>query len=264
MSYHTVTSSDGTPLHVRVTGPDDAPTIVCVHGYPDDGSLWNGVTALLVPDFRVVAYDVRGAGRSGKPGATAAYQLEQLTDDLSAVIAEVGPDGPVYLLAHDWGSIQCWYAITHGVDAAGFVSISGPHLPDAARWIRRNLYWQGVRQLLKSAYIAFFRTPWLPELAIRTGLFRLVLQSDPSRRGHPPAPADARHGLALYRANMGRRLTRGATRTPTLVLAPRHDRYVGAGMQGPEAEIVEAGHWLPYSHPELVAERVRKFLTSLS
>src|SRR5262249_40508879 len=116
-----IIAADGVTLRVREAGQPGAPAVVCVHGYPDDHTLWDGVAAELEQRYHVVSYDVRGAGQSGKPRGRRAYQLDQLAQDLTAVIDAVSPDSPVHLLAHDWGSIQAWHAL------------SGPWLPGRVR-----------------------------------------------------------------------------------------------------------------------------------
>lgn len=62
-------------LAVRQWGQPGRPVVLCVHGYPDNSSKWEAVADLLARDFHVVAYDVRGAGQSFKPGRTDAYAL---------------------------------------------------------------------------------------------------------------------------------------------------------------------------------------------
>ncbi|HJT04194.1 MAG TPA: alpha/beta fold hydrolase, partial [Pseudonocardiaceae bacterium] len=62
-----ITATDGVTLRVHESGPPDAPTVICVHGYPDDHTVWDGVVAELALRYHVVSYDVRGAGESGKP-----------------------------------------------------------------------------------------------------------------------------------------------------------------------------------------------------
>jgi pimeloyl-ACP methyl ester carboxylesterase len=60
---------DGVVLAVDVHGDDASrPTVVLVHGYPDTSSAWNGVVRHLASRYRVVTYDVRGAGASTAPG----------------------------------------------------------------------------------------------------------------------------------------------------------------------------------------------------
>ena len=61
-----VRSGDGVELAVYETGEPSAPTILAVHGYPDNHTVWDGILPLLAADFRVVTYDVRGAGASPK------------------------------------------------------------------------------------------------------------------------------------------------------------------------------------------------------
>src|SRR5690242_17337653 len=138
MTSRFVTSTDGTRLALHEYGNPSGPTVVAVHGYPDNHHVWDGVAAALA-GYRVVAYDVRGAGDSDKPRGRRAYRQEQLTADLLTVLDEVSPDEPVHLLAHDWGSMQSWDAVSnpaHAARFASFTSISGPSLPYAARWLR--------------------------------------------------------------------------------------------------------------------------------
>jgi pimeloyl-ACP methyl ester carboxylesterase len=279
MDYRRVTSADGVALAIRESGPVGAPVLVCVHGYPDDGSLWDGVRALLDKDFHVVAYDVRGAGVSDRPKERSAYSLDRLKADLHAVIDEVSPDEPVHLLAHDWGSCQAWYALSHGEPprVASFVSISGPSLAQANRWIAaqfqdRRTWSRGLWQVAHSAYVGLFRMPWLPVAIIRIGLFDLILRADRSRRKARVHTDDAVAGLELYRANMrGNRIPRHRSRpvgVRVMVIAPKADSYVSVGLQtelgdlAPDLRVreVAGGHWLPLSRPEAVAEHVRELI----
>jgi pimeloyl-ACP methyl ester carboxylesterase len=51
-------------LAVYVSGPREAPPLVLVHGYPDSAAVWEPVRAQLDGRYRVITYDVRGAGAS--------------------------------------------------------------------------------------------------------------------------------------------------------------------------------------------------------
>jgi len=42
-------------------------TVVLVHGFPDDQTVWEPVVTALPDDWHVITYDVRGAGRSTQP-----------------------------------------------------------------------------------------------------------------------------------------------------------------------------------------------------
>jgi pimeloyl-ACP methyl ester carboxylesterase len=255
-----------------VTGPEHAPTVVLVHGYPDDGSMWDGVVAELAGRFRCVVYDVRGSGGSDKPRGRKSYLLDQLAQDLRAVIDEVAPEGKVHLLAHDWGSIQAWHAVT-GEDLRGriasFTSISGPSLDHAGAWFRAQLrpsprrVKNAVTQILHSGYIVFFQLPLLPELLWRTGIMRRLLKTlDPV--APIPKTSDGVSGLNLYRANMMTRLSRPAPRPadiPVQVLAPDGDAFVSTPLQTeiepwvPDLRIrrLVGTHWIARGKPRVIA-----------
>lgn len=260
MSSFDVVSADGTRLAVRQRGNPDGPAIVLVHGFPDDSSLWDKVVSLLADDFRLITYDVRGAGQSQRPAQTAAYRLERLAEDLEAV----GVDEKTHLVAHDWGSIQVWYALGAGLKAASFTSISGPDLGRAQAWMRAH---RRSRQTVKSSYILLFRIPLIAEALSKTRLLQgFIKLVDSTHRGHPIRHADVRYGLKLYRANMFRPLPSARTTTPAQILAPSRDPFVGKEIQSVEGvplHTVRDGHWLPLSDPGYVAGRTREFISEI-
>ena len=223
-STRLVETSDGLRLAVYERGPADAETVVLVHGYPDNHTVWDGVAAALADRFHVVSYDVRGTGESGVPESTAGYRLTQLSDDFRAVIDAVSPEAPVHVAAHDWGSIQTWESVTSpalGSRIASYTSISGPDLGMATTWLRERRHaGSTLRQLAHSWYVFAFQLPLLPEAMVRSG----VLGRFVGGRSRPEK--DQVNGVELYRANFLGKLLRPEPRTtevPVLVLAPRED-----------------------------------------
>jgi short-subunit dehydrogenase/pimeloyl-ACP methyl ester carboxylesterase len=283
MTRACVTASDGIALAVHAYTEIDPqrPTVLAIHGYPDNHHLWDGVAAELGGRYNFVAYDVRGAGESERPSGRSGYRFPQLISDVGAVIDSLGV-GQVHLLAHDWGSIQGWAAVTDDVvmsKVASFTSISGPHLTYAGKFLRsartpRGLF-DVVRQFMASGYIWFFLCPGLPELMIRSGLGVKVIDAfgrigNSSTRTQTLAPArstgDYVNGLNLYRANMPAPfLAPGAqlpqTNVPVQVLVPRMDIFVTPALQRytgsipPRSRVVpiEGGHWVVTSRPDVVA-----------
>src|SRR6187549_818277 len=45
-------------------GPDDAPAIIFIHGFPLNKSMWDIQVEALKENYRVIAYDIRGHGNS--------------------------------------------------------------------------------------------------------------------------------------------------------------------------------------------------------
>ena len=106
-----VRSSDGTDLHVESFGADDYAVVLLVHGWTEQLSFWRPVIRLLRGrGLRLVAYDLRGHGRSGS-AADGDYSLARYGDDLEAVLAAVVGDGQRAVTAgHSLGamSIDAW------------------------------------------------------------------------------------------------------------------------------------------------------------
>jgi pimeloyl-ACP methyl ester carboxylesterase len=275
MTQRFVTSTDSVRLAVHESGSAEGPVVVAVHGFPDNHAVWDGVAAELGDRFRVVTYDVRGAGASDKPAGRAAYRIAQLGDDLAAVIDAVSPDGPVHLLGHDWGSMQLWEPLAEPRFAgrvATFTSVSGPSVDFVGAWMRdRRHLGSTLRQLLASTYMVFFHLPRLPELVLRRAPVERV-----AGRAFPRSSADKTNGIHLYRATVMRRVRRPrpvSVDLPVLVLAPADDPYsrLATATQAPvpyvadlTVEEIPGGHWVVAHDPGLVAERFRAFVAAHS
>jgi NAD(P)-dependent dehydrogenase (short-subunit alcohol dehydrogenase family)/pimeloyl-ACP methyl ester carboxylesterase len=262
------------------------PTLVLVHGYPDTHAVWDELAELLADRFHLVSYDVRGAGASTAPGSTAGYAFPRLIADLEAVIKEVSPDRPVHLVGHDWGSLQCWEAVSTPQLAgrvASFTSMSGPSVDQATAWLRRRALRspRGVAdlasQLRKSWYIGFFQLPVLPETAWRGGLGRnwgrvLAAGGITPRPGHPAdtVTQDGINGISLYRANMMNRMSRPHPATvdvPVQVVIATQDRFIAEQTQlsakgyAPRLWLrrTRAPHWIPRTHAPQLAAWITEF-----
>lgn len=101
-----VTAPDGTRLHAEVHGPADGPTIVLTHGWTCAAGFWTLQIQDLVADgARVVAWDLRGHGRSERP-AGGDFAVERFAEDLAAVIEATVPAGERAVLAgHSLGAM---------------------------------------------------------------------------------------------------------------------------------------------------------------
>ena len=101
----TVAAADGTALHTEIFGPPDGYPIVLTHGIVCAIRSWAYQIAHLATEYRVIAFDHRGHGRSGVP-RRGGYSLEHLTSDLDAVLeATVAPHERAVLAGHSMGGI---------------------------------------------------------------------------------------------------------------------------------------------------------------
>ena len=104
-----VHSVDGTRIHAEVFGPDDGYPIVLAHGITCALRVWANQINDLSADYRVIAYDHRGHGRSGLPSrrrGQSGYGLDFLAADLDAVLgAALAPGERAVIAGHSMGGI---------------------------------------------------------------------------------------------------------------------------------------------------------------
>ena len=103
------TSADGTRLHVETWGSEDAPPVVLVHGWTCALRFWRRQVRDLMDDHFVVAYDLRGHGRSGSAQG-GDWSADALADDLQAVLEQVVGDRRALIAGHSLGgmTIVAW------------------------------------------------------------------------------------------------------------------------------------------------------------
>ena len=101
-----VRSKDGIRLHAEVFGPEDGYPIVLAHGITCAIRVWAYQIAELANDYRVIAYDHRGHGRSAVPSRRRAYSLDHLAGDLDSVLeATLAPGERAVIAGHSMGGI---------------------------------------------------------------------------------------------------------------------------------------------------------------
>ncbi|MEU5758426.1 alpha/beta hydrolase [Nocardia sp. NPDC047648] len=105
-----VRSADGTRIHAEAFGPEDGYPVVLAHGFCCSIRFWAHQITALSATHRVIAFDHRGHGRSGRPAADG-LTVPRLGEDLSAVLAAALRPGERALLAgHSMGgvAVQSW------------------------------------------------------------------------------------------------------------------------------------------------------------
>lgn len=117
----------GVKLWIYETGPENAPAILFVHGFSQSGRCWIAqMQSLLAQKFRLVAFDLRGHGQSGKPEADSAYTYDRLwAEDVAAVIDAARLRRPV-LAGWSYGGLVIADYLRHfGFDHIAGVSLIG-------------------------------------------------------------------------------------------------------------------------------------------
>lgn len=109
-----VTATDGVRLHVEVDGlpvtsrRTPTVTVVFCHGLALNDDSWHyqrrDLADIAEDGGRLVFWDQRGHGRSAR-GDGAHATIDQLGQDLDAVLAATAPKGPVVLVGHSMGGM---------------------------------------------------------------------------------------------------------------------------------------------------------------
>ncbi len=97
------------------------PTLL-LHGIFDSADTWGGVTGRLQANYRCLAPDLPGFGRSGEP-ATFDCTLPHLAQFIDNLIDALGIDEPINLVGYDIGATYglAW-AVSHPTKCAAWRS----------------------------------------------------------------------------------------------------------------------------------------------
>jgi pimeloyl-ACP methyl ester carboxylesterase len=199
----TVTADDGTPLAVRIAGPADADrTLVLAHGWSLSAASWDPVVRRVLradPALRVVSYDQRHHGRSGR--GTSPLSIDLLGADLARVVAATAPDGRLLLGGHSMGGMTvmalaaAYPDVLSRVDGVTLVSTTAGDPAGTAPVLLRALH--------GPLGAAARHVPWLVDAVRHLAPPALPAHRDLMARmlfGHTAAPEVARAGAEAIHA----------------------------------------------------------------
>jgi 3-oxoadipate enol-lactonase len=75
------------------SGPANKPIVIFIHGFPFDKSMWDFQLESLEENYRVIAYDVRGFGKSEAGNAN--FSIDLFADDLIHLMDELEIDDAI-------------------------------------------------------------------------------------------------------------------------------------------------------------------------
>jgi pimeloyl-ACP methyl ester carboxylesterase len=256
-------------MHVALAGPEDAPPLLLVHGWPQNWWAWRDVIPELAADFRVIAPDLRGHGWTQAPPG--GYEKEQLASDVLGLLDALGVER-VSWAGHDWGGWTGFLAALRAPERLErLLALCIPH-PWTAPHPRQ------------AALLAYQLPISLPALGARLAgpLSRAILQS--GRNGRHLAAGDldlfARHipgrvSVAMYRTFLTRELPASIRARPhgpldveTTLLVGEQDIVTRGSSPGAVSgqprltveTVPGVAHWVPEQRPDTIVAWARSAL----
>ena len=116
-----VTSPDGVPLAVTAQGPAGAPEVLMIHGTGHGRESFSfQFESPELADFRLVAFDMRGHGQSGKPWTEDGYNTPAIwAGDVNAVMEATALTRPVMIGWSYSGFVVMDYIRVYGTERVG-------------------------------------------------------------------------------------------------------------------------------------------------
>jgi pimeloyl-ACP methyl ester carboxylesterase len=283
----TIVSPDGTELHAEAFGSPGTHTVVLAHGWTEQLTFWGPLIATLTDrGQRVVAYDLRGHGRSA-PAVNDDYSLERFGEDLEAVLrAAVVEDERATVVGHSLGamSIVAWagaHDVERRADAAALINTGLGDL------VAGNLLFGELARLIShprvSRAMLGFGAPLLPfSSPVSQAVIRYVAFGPRATAGDVafyermlidcPAEVRAACGVALSDLDLWEAVA-GLT-VPTLAIAgdrdrltpPEHARRIAEALPHPAGLIVleQTGHMSPLERPRELADALTELTATAS
>lgn len=253
-------------VRYRVVDAGIGPTILLVHGFPLDHTMWSAQIDEFSKSYRVIAPDLRGFG--GTDGALYAVSMEQFADDLVDLLEALSVERPVTFCGLSMGGYVGWqFARKHPNWLSKLIQCDTRAAADSPEAAANRLKMADIVLREGPEPVAWAMMPKLfaPDAAKRDPQMtervrKMVMDTNPI------TIAAAHRGMAI-RPDITSELPN--MRVRTLVIVGEHDaispaaemQSIAAAMPNSQFVVIpHAGHMSPMENPAAFNAAVAKFL----
>lgn len=256
---------NGTTTAYREVGSGEQ-TIVLLHGFCGSSSYWDRLGSLL-PQFRIIAPDLRGHGDSS--GNDEAHTMEVLAEDLF-LFFEALELHAVHLFGHSLGGyVTLAFAEQHADRLASFGLIHSTPLPDGEE-ARANRD-KSIESILSGGMEPFIRA-LVPKLFAPDNLAKMTEEVELAKRiGLATNPQAAVQTLRGMRDRKNREQVLQEAHLPILLIAGDADQIIPAaktfradGEHVEQVVLEGTGHMGMLEATELMAQAISRFIGRFS
>jgi pimeloyl-ACP methyl ester carboxylesterase len=139
--HYRTTEVAGLKVFYREAGPDGAPVVMLLHGFPTSSHQFRDLIPRLARRYRVIAPDYPGFGQSDAPSASSfAYTFEHLTDVVEALTEKLSLTR-YSLFVHDYGApVGFRLAVRHPERVQAIITQNGNAYEEGL-----TAFWDGFR-----------------------------------------------------------------------------------------------------------------------
>ena len=264
-----LTTLDGLSINYEAWGDGESPAVVLLHGFTSDLRMWAPVMEPLSRDYRPIAMDLRGHGRTSAPEDLDAYTMDAYRADLLSLLDALEIDVCALVGCSFGGMIAAHFAVEHPERIAGLV------LSDASAAFEHDQYDDSYRKreaviAAQEAIVERFGTAELGKRAAADVADTFLAEG--LRKRYARMSREGYLGAARVRRERPNVLPmlRDKLTMPVMVCTGTDDHVHGASLvmadhiESPRVAIFrDTGHGIPARRPEAFADTILQFFSDI-